>query len=84
LRDQEDKSHRRGEEYESPWRKRGYRRSSTKKEHKRVTRRDMLVSLADKLERRIQRTPNAEKQMRLADQLFSYQQQLRKMDKEKE
>lgn len=79
LREHEDKAHRRGEEYESPWRKRAYKRKSTKKEKKRITRKDMLNSLIEKLQNRIKRTASDRKRLALEDQLFDYQQQLRRM-----
>jgi len=81
LRSHEDKSKQRGEEYESPWRTRTYKRRATKRERKSVTRKDMLKSLISKLEGRIKRTSNQNKRTQLEEQLFSYQQQLRKMDK---
>lgn len=80
LRDQEDKAHRRGEEYESPWKKRTKKRSSTKKEKKRVTRKDMLQSLIKKLENRIAKTANENRRLQLEEQRFGYEQQLRKLD----
>ena len=82
LRFHEEQSYDRGEEYESPWKKRGKTRSTTKKAYKRITRKDMLKSMIIKLERRIKRTPNINKQLELEEQLFSLQHQLRKMENE--
>lgn len=80
LRSQEDKARRRGEEYESPWRKRVYKKSAKKKETKRITRKDMLKSMIEKLERRIQRTGNINKRLVLEEKLYDYQYRLRRME----
>lgn len=80
LRSHEDKARDIGDEYESPWKKRTYKRSTAKKEHKRTTRRDMLRSLITKLENRISRTANVNRREALEEQLYGYQQQLRRLE----
>lgn len=81
LRANEDKAYHRAEEYESPWKKRAYKRSSTRKEHKRITRNDMLNSIIKKLKTRIERTAGEYKRQQLEEQLYAYEQKLRKIDK---
>ncbi len=81
LRDQEDKSRRQGEEYESAWMKKVKKKTGNRKEKRRTTRRDMLVSLISKTEKQIERTANLNKRLALEDKLFGYQSDLRKLDK---
>lgn len=61
LRDYEERARRRGEEYESPWKRRAKRKSAKKQQVKRVTRRDMLVSMIKSIDRSIARTQNPQK-----------------------
>ncbi len=61
LRYFEEKSYRRGEEYESPWKKRAKRKSVKRQESKRVTRKDMIISMIANIDRSIARTKNPEK-----------------------
>jgi hypothetical protein len=80
LRDQEDKSKTRGEEYESPWRNKTHRKKSVKKIAKRVTRRAMLESMVTKLKNRIARTGNTQKRLMYEEQLYGYEKDLRKIE----
>lgn len=79
IRDLEDKSKERGEEYESPWRKDYKKNMSSKKNKKRVTRKDMQESIIAKLKAKISRTANQYRREQLEEELFAEEQRLRQM-----
>jgi len=79
LRDYEELSRRRGEEYESPWKRKLYRKSTAKKEVKRVTRKDMLRSWIKQIERSIERTTSERKRQQLMEQKANLEEQRKAM-----
>lgn len=79
LRDYEEKARRRGEEYESPWKKRTRRQSTARREMKRVTRKDMLKSWIIQLDKSIDRTESDARRQQLINQKDTLEQQLKDM-----
>jgi len=80
LRHFEEIAYRRGEEYDSPWRKRIRRKSGKKREMKRTTRKSMLSSWIAEIDRTIARTTNESKLERLRTQRANLQKELDKME----
>jgi len=81
LRDYEELAHRRGEEYESPWKKRTRRKSTVKQEMKRVTRKDMLKSWIVQIDRNIERTASEQRKQQLREQKARLEKQLEDMER---
>ena len=80
LRYHEEAAYRRGEEYESPWRKRALRKGVRKREVKRTTRKGMLQSWISEIDHNIARTTNEKRLERLRIQRENLQQELKKME----
>lgn len=68
LREYEERAHRRGEEYESPWKKRARRKSTRKQEAKRTTRKEALQSWIKQLDKSIERTASESRKAQLRNQ----------------
>lgn len=79
LRHLEEKAFRRGEEYESPWKKRGQRREKRKRDTQRVTRRQFLQSAINRVQRSLSRTKNPDKREFFEGQIREYQKQLNRL-----
>lgn len=77
LREYEERAYRRGEEYDSPWKKRGRTKAQIKKERKRTTRREAIQSWINQLGRTIDRTTNETRKQQLIEQQNNLRQQLR-------
>lgn len=82
VRDYEDKAHRRGEEYDSPWKKRGRTKAQAKRERKRTTRREAIQSWINQLDKTIDRTTNEERRDKLIQQRDNLKDMLNKMETE--
>lgn len=76
LREYEEAAHRRGEEYDSPWKKRLRTKGEGKKEVKRVTRRDMAISWIKQLDAKIATTKGEYRRNELIKQRDNLQKQL--------
>lgn len=76
VREWEERSRRRGEEYESPWEKKTQRRSGQKREVKRVTKKKALESWIKQLDRNIARSRSEQRIKKLQEQRQNLQQQL--------
>lgn len=76
LRYYEERAFRRGEEYESPWKKRLQKKGEKKRQVKRTTRRDMLRSWIAQIDRSIERTRSEYRQRQLQTQRDRLQNQL--------
>ena len=79
LRYQEELSRRKGEEYESPWRKKTQRKSGQRREVKRVTKRKALESWIKQLNRNIERTNSESRKAQLRAQRERLADQLRRL-----
>ena len=79
LRHFEERAYRRGEEYDSPWRKRIRRSTGKKREMKRTTRVEMLKSWISEIDRTMSRTTNEYRLERLRTQKENLQKELDRM-----
>lgn len=79
LRYHEEVAYRRGEEFESPWRVRIRRKGVKKREVKRTTRKDALLSWIKQLDANIERTENERRKQKLIEQRKNLQAELDKM-----
>lgn len=80
LRYHEDAAFRRGEEYESPWRKRTRRKATKKRTTKRISKKDMLRSMIKRIDRQIASTGNDTKRERLEETKYGYERELKRLE----
>ena len=78
LRYEEERAHRLGEEYESPWRKRTTKKAVKKQKIRRIKRADLIMSNISRIKRSLARTKSPSKRAALEAKLRDYQDMLDK------